>query len=66
MTDRANYLVVVLEKDTRTDDLEGLCEAICQMRGVLRVEPNIVTMDDWVAESRIKIELTRKIYEALK
>lgn len=41
MTDRVNALVVVLDKDIRTDDVESLIEAIKHFRGVLSVFNNI-------------------------
>lgn len=66
MTDRINFLTVVLEKDIRVDDCQPLIAAIQMMKGVLNVNANVVNNMDWLSESRAKHELTRKIYEALK
>lgn len=66
MTDRYNKLVVVLDKDIRSDDAEPLMNAIRQMRGVLSVEGNVVTSSDHVATVRVKHELTQKVFEFIK
>lgn len=66
MTDRVHSLTVALNKDVRVDDVEGLINAILQFRGVIKVEGNISDSGLWVAESRIKHDLTMKLYDALK
>lgn len=66
MTDRINYLTVALTEDIRDDDCAPLVAAIQMMKGVLKVEPNVVNNMAWLAESRAKHELTQKIYDALK
>lgn len=66
MADRFNSLTVALDHDIREDDAEALIAAIRQLRGVLAVTGNVVTSSDWVAESRAKEEMRRKIYEALR
>lgn len=38
MTDRINTLTVVLESPIRTDDAQGIVEAIAMVRGVQSVE----------------------------
>jgi len=52
VTDRAHSLTVVLERDTRDDDLEPLLTAIRQMRGVVGVEMNIVDPAAYAHETR--------------
>jgi hypothetical protein len=61
MTARVNMLFVVLEKDIRIDDIVPLQKAIEQMKGVLKVDTNISTPTDWVAESRVRTELGKKL-----
>jgi hypothetical protein len=61
MTARYNALVVVLEKDMREDDAEGLIEAIKRMRGVLSVKGQVTTIDSHVAEDRARHDLGSKI-----
>ena len=66
MTDRINYLTVALERDTRDDDAAELIKAIAMLRGVLKVEANVTSSDQWVAESRAKHELSEKLWAVLK
>jgi hypothetical protein len=63
MTDRYNYLTVALEQDIRSDDAEDLIKAITMLRGVLKVEPNVVNDGDWTAETRVRQELGAKLFE---
>lgn len=65
MTDRFNALVVVLDRDIRSDDAEPLIAAIKMLRGVLSVTPHASDMNDHIAEMRIRNELTEKIWKAL-
>lgn len=60
MTDRINQLTVILERDMRDDDVEGLMQAILLLRGVLNVRPIV---EDQVAQERR--ELTPKLYSVL-
>lgn len=66
MTDRYNQLVVVLDKDLRSDDAEPLMNAIRQMRGVLSVEGNVVTGADHAATVRVKHELSQKVFDFIQ
>lgn len=61
MSDRINYIMVVLEEDKRDDDCEATLNAIRNIKGVLSAEPNIVDPDDWFAEERAKRELGEKL-----
>ncbi len=65
MTDRFNTLTVALEKDMRTDDAEGLLNAISRLRGVLFVTGNVVDSTAWMAEERARQELGKKIWRVL-
>lgn len=63
MSDRINGFVVILDKNYKDEDIEATINAIEQIKGVVAVKPNIVTSDDHIAETRIKIEIVNKIYE---
>ena len=62
MTDRVKGLVVVLEHDIRIDDVQPIIDAIKCIRGVLKVDTSVVTMDDHMNRERIRRE---KIWEVL-
>jgi len=66
MSDRYNYLIVVLEKDLKDEDAQPLLEAIKCLRGVLSVTPNISDSDAWAAEERVRRELTEKLWRVLR
>ena len=53
MTDRYNFLVVVLEENIRDDDAETILNAIRMVKGVLSVEGNV------------RMELGNKLLEVL-
>ena len=65
MTDRYHSLTVVLEKDMRSDDAEGLLAAIQRMRGVLSVTGEVTDVGTWMAEERARQELGTKIWHVL-
>lgn len=65
MTDRYNYLTVALDRDTRDDDAEALIAAIRQLRGVAGVKPNVVDGTGWLAETRVRQDLERRLWEVL-
>jgi hypothetical protein len=54
MTDRIFALTVVLEKDVRVDDVQGLVKAISILRGVLSVKEHISDPSTLMAEERAK------------
>ena len=66
MTDRLKGVCVCFDRDIREDDAEVVISAIRQIRGVLSVEVNVADSNDWMNRERIRDEMTRKIYEALK
>lgn len=63
MSDRINGFVVILDKDYKDEDVEQTINAIKQIKGVLEVKPNIVTLDEHIVGERIKIEIVNKIYD---
>ncbi len=68
MTDRVHMLTVALDRDYRDDDpsLEVLVTAIRALRRVVDVKEHVVDGDLYVAEMRVKTELTKKLYEVLR
>ncbi len=65
MTDRIKGVYVALDRDYRTDDAEEILNAIKMVKGVSDVTVNIVDFDDWNNRSRIRQELSAKLWEAL-
>jgi hypothetical protein len=65
MTDRVNGFFVVLEQDIREDDAEATIAAIKQIRGVLSVKPNVGGFDEYIAEMRVRSELTDALLKVL-
>lgn len=66
MTDRVNYLTVVLEENMRVDDVEALVNAIGCMRHVLAVKPNIADADAAVAKIMARAAIAEKILDVLR
>ena len=65
MSDRYNYLTVVLETDLKDEDAEPLIQAIKQLRGVLSVTPNVRDGMSFFAQERVRHELTQKLWQVL-
>lgn len=65
MTDRISSLTVVLNQDYREDDIETLINAIKLFGDVLDVVPEVADIASYVAERRVKEELTQKLWEVL-
>ena len=65
MTDRYHTLTVVLDKDMRDDDAEGLIQAIGWMRGVLKCTGKVADLDSHMAEERARRELGQNLWEIL-
>lgn len=63
MTDRHRTLVVVLEQDTRSDDIEDLRKTLLSIRGIERVElgPAVGVGDHYV-----RVTLVRKLASDLR
>lgn len=69
MTDRVRTLTVVLERDTRVDDVEVIVEAIRMTKGVLQVyhdEDDVVTFDDHIARMHVYGEVREALLEMLQ
>lgn len=65
MTDRIRHLTVILEQDTREDDLEATLAAIAQIRGVDKVIPHVVQAEDRIALCVATRSLYRRVQLAV-
>ena len=65
MTDRTRLLTVVLDHDYRTDDVQGIIDAIQMIKGVIAVDLNVADPEQHMAIKAAKRELQDKIYEVL-
>ena len=65
MTDRVHSLTVVLEENTRVDDVEPLIIAIKMMKGVISVTGNVADIESHIAEERARQKLGSKILEVI-
>ena len=65
MTERINSITLFLERDIRIDDAEGLIAATRHLKGVIDVQPNVVSLDSKLAEQRALQELRSKIGDIL-
>ena len=66
MTNRVNAFIVVLQNNVREDDIQETRLALQMIKGVVDVKPNIATVDDLIAEVRVKREIFNKILDFLK
>ena len=57
MSDRINYITVILREDRRDHDCSNTLTAIRSINGVLSAEPNIASIQDFMAEERAKDSL---------
>lgn len=62
MTDRTSSLVVILEKETRVDDVEKLMDAIGQLRGVLSVKLNVSDYTHIAAREQVRREISDALW----
>ena len=66
MSDRYHGLLVSLNQDFRSEDLEPIVDAIRMIRGVTDVTEVVIDSDDWLNRSRIMQELKEKLWKALE
>lgn len=65
MTDRINAFIVILNHDIREDDAEDTITALKQIKGVLSVQPHVADFSDAIAQDRVRMELTEKLWRVL-
>ena len=66
MTARVKGFIITLEQDFREDDMDNLKSALEMYKYVAHVEPVLVTAEDHLNRMKIKMELTKKIFNVLK
>ena len=65
MTARVKGFTVTLERDTREDDFQQILDAVEMIRGVAHVEPVLVTSEDHMVRTRLKMDITRNILKLI-
>lgn len=65
MTDRYDYITVILEKDIREDDAAAILIALKMIKGVISVRPNIADPNSYMAEERARMKLEKKLLEII-
>lgn len=65
MSDRANTITVVLEKETRIDELDNIIHSIRMIKGVVTADANVSKETEYWAFEKAKWELQRKLWEVL-
>jgi len=65
MTDRVKGFTVTLERDIRDDDFQQILEAVEMIKGVLHVEPVLVTHQDHMVKTRLKHDITMNILKLI-
>lgn len=63
MSDRVKGLFVALDKNYRDDDVQVIIDAISMIKGVTRVEMDIVDSQDFFARERVKSEIKKNLLE---
>lgn len=66
MTDRIHSLTVVLEKDMRDDDVEGLILAIGWFKHVISVKAHVADYNANMAEERARRLLREKLMDLIR
>jgi len=65
MSDRINFLTVVLDKDYRDDDVVKIVEAISMVKGVMKIKENVATPEEYMAIVRAKSKIADKLWKVL-
>ena len=66
MTDRFKGVWVAFEQDMRDDEAQPIIDAIRCLRGVADVQGNVANSDDWINRVRVRDELGKKLWNALR
>lgn len=65
MTDRVKGVVVTLDADYRTDDVETILNALRMVKGVASVESVKADINDHINRMRVRLELQQKLFDVL-
>lgn len=66
MTDRIKGFTVTLANDMRDDDFEAIKTAVEMIKGVIHVEPALVTSGDHMNRKMIQHEIMMKVYKTIE
>lgn len=61
MTTRHAGYIVTLDRDIREDDAAPILAAIKLLKGVVSVKPIIASLEQHLAEERVKLDLGQKL-----
>lgn len=65
MSDRHHAYTVVLEKELKDEDSEGILEAIRHLRGVMQVIPHVADHSFYTAKEQAKFELRCEMLDVI-
>jgi hypothetical protein len=66
VTDRIRHITVTLDRDYRDDDAADILTALGLVRGVSKVEPGIVKLDQLLARAAVEGEIRLSLHEAVE
>jgi hypothetical protein len=66
MTDRIHALVVVLDHDIRSDDIEPVIAAIKMIRCVADVKMEVADLETYAARARVREDLRDRMWKIWK
>jgi hypothetical protein len=66
MTDRTRILTVLLDRDYRIDDVQAIKDAIGMVRGVIKVDHDVLDGSGYMAIESAKHALKMQIIELFK
>ena len=66
MTDRIKGMTITLDADIREDDVQAIVNAMKMIKGVVHVEPSIVTVEDHINREMIRYEFKHKLFNFVK
>ncbi len=63
MTDRIKGLVITLDHDYRTDDVDAIVNAIMMVKGVIDVKKSVADVNDHMNRTRVMYSLRDKVFD---
>lgn len=65
MTDRHAGYVVALDVDVREDDAQAILQALFHIKGVIKVEPVVLSAELHIAQARAERKIEERLWKAL-
>ena len=66
MSDHTIVLTVVLDQNYRVDDAQNIMDAIKMIKGILSVKANVANIEAYLAYTRARMDLEKRLWAALK